>query len=75
MDLPPSFCLFSLVIKRKKAIFHQFLPSFFDDILIFGFVLCLFNEVVEILIIMVEAEKTYRLKVTYLDEMMQLREK
>lgn len=75
MDLSPSFCLVALTVKREQTVFHQFLPSFFEDIFVFSFILCLLNKVVEILIIIVEAEQTHRLKVPFFDEMMQLREK
>ena len=75
MDLSPSFCLLSLIVKRKQTILHQFLPCFFEYIFVFSFILCLLNEVVEILIVMVEAEQTHLLEVPLLNEMVQLREK
>jgi len=73
--LSPFLGLFTIVVKRKIRVLEKISPSFLQNFLVLMVILSFLDEVVKILIVVVDAQKTHLLKIVFFYEIVQLGEK
>jgi len=65
--LPPFPSLLFVIIKRKLRILEKTSPGLLQNFLVLIIVLSFLDEVVEILIVIVKAQKAHCLKIAFFD--------